>query len=220
MFCREDDEQAGSRQNGPKGMSLLDKMSMWDNKSSEIDTVTDLSISLDLLSHIDFFEGVEDDDDEITNEVGLSMYHGIILKSPSYEWLLSSLRKECFLQWGSRQPRIMVENIRQKILDRLPTGTISKRRPLSACEVTFALQWEDTMDRGNGLFSKLIKSKILLSELITVTGCQEESQALTVEQYLRQTWPMYGLELLNILQTAIARHDHSYSGKIPSYILS
>lgn len=210
MFCREDDEQPNSRQSGPKDMSLLDKMSMWNNKSSEIDTVAEDD---------ELFEGVRDDDDEITNDVGLSTYHGIILKSPSYEWLLSSLRKECSLQWGLRQPRIMVENIRQTILDKLPTGTISKRRPLSACEITFALQWDDTMDRGNELFWKPITSEIKLSELITVTGCQEESQALTIEQYLSQAWPTYGLQLLDVLQKAIACHDHQYSGKILRYIL-
>lgn len=213
MFCREDDEQPNSRQSGPNDMSLLDKMSMWGKKNSEINTVT---------GNDELFEGVRDDDDEITNEVGLSMYHGVILKSPSYEWLLSSLRNECFLQWSSRQPRIMVENIRQRILDRLPTGTISKRRPLSACEVTFDLQWDDTMDRENGLFAKLLTSEILLSELITVTGCQKESQALTIEQYMGQTWPANGLQLLNVLQKAIvySHCDHRYSGKLSSYILS
>ncbi|KFZ11289.1 hypothetical protein V502_07623 [Pseudogymnoascus sp. VKM F-4520 (FW-2644)] len=204
MFCGEDYEQPDSCRSSPEGMSLLDKMNMWD-KSSEIDTVT---------GNVELFEGVGDDDGEITNEVGLSIYHGIVLKSPSYEWLLSSLRNEFSLQWGSRQPRIMVENIRQRILDRLPTGTISKRRPLSACEVTFDLQWDDTMDRQNGgLFAKLLTSEILLSELITVTGCQKESQALTIEQYMRQTWPANGLQLLNVLQKAIvySNCDHRYS---------
>ncbi|OBT67903.1 hypothetical protein VE03_02433 [Pseudogymnoascus sp. 23342-1-I1] len=205
MFCREDDEQPNSRQSGPKGMSLVDKMSMWD-KSSEIDTIS---------KNDEFFEGVRDDDDEITDEVGLSTYHGIVLKSPSYEWLLSSLRNEFSLQWGSRQPRIMVENIRQKILDKLPTGTISKRRPLKVCRVTFGLQLDNTTDRGNGLIAKLMTSEILLSKLITVTGCQEESQALTIEQYLRQTWPAYGVHLFNVLQETIDHFDNHYSVILP-----
>ena len=209
MFCRDDDEQPNSRQSGPKGMSLLDKMSMW-VKSNEIDTVT---------GNDELFEGVRDDDDEITNEVGLSVYHGIVLKSPPYEWLLSTLRKECFLQWSSRQPRIIVENIRQKILDGLPTRTISKRHSLSACEVTFDLQRGNSGDRENRLFSGLVPSETLLPELITVTGCQEESQALTVEQYLCQTWPTYGLQLLNVLQKALSHYGRNCSGKLSSYIL-
>ncbi|OBT60198.1 hypothetical protein VE03_10408 [Pseudogymnoascus sp. 23342-1-I1] len=206
MFCCEDDGQPPSGQRGPKGMSLLDKMSMWDNKAGEIDTVNE---------NDELFEGVGDDDDEIVNEVGLSKYHGVILKGPSYEWLLSSLRKEFSLQWGSRQPRIMVENIRQKILDKLPAGTISKRRPLSACEVTFNLQLDDNTDRGNGVIAKLMTLEILLSELVAVTGCQEESQALTIEQYLRQTWPTYGLKLLDVLQSAIASHYREGSVTLP-----
>ncbi|KFX99399.1 hypothetical protein V490_01813 [Pseudogymnoascus sp. VKM F-3557] len=200
MFCPKDDEQQNSRQSGPKGMSLFDKVSMWQNRVSEIDTVPE---------NDELFEGVRDVDDEITNEVNLSMYNGIILKSPSYEWLLSSLKQERFLQWGSR-------HIRQKILDKLPTGTISKRRPLGACEVTFNLQLDTTADRGNGLFTKLITSEILLSKLITVTGYQKQSQALTVEQYLHQTWPTYSLQLLDILQKAIitySNHDFVFPDK-------
>ncbi|KFY53190.1 hypothetical protein V496_07824 [Pseudogymnoascus sp. VKM F-4515 (FW-2607)] len=206
MFCREDDGQPTSGQRGPKGMSLLDKMSMWDNKAGEIDTVAE---------NDELFEGVGDDDDEITNEVGLSKYHEVILKSPSYEWLLSSLRKESSLQWGSRQPRIMVENIRQKILDKLPTSTISKRRPLNVCEVIFELRWDDTTDMEDRLRAKLMTSDILLSELIAVTGCREESQALTVEQYLRQTWPAYGLQLLSVLQRVIINYDQHCSVVLP-----
>jgi hypothetical protein len=203
MFCPEDDEQLDSRQSGPKGMSLFDKMSMWNNKSGEMDTIAE---------NDELFEGVRDVDDEITNEVDLSMYNGIILKSPSYEWLLSSLKKERSLQWGSR-------HIRQKILDRFPTGTISKRRPLGVCEVTFNLQLDDTTDGGNGLFTKLITSEILLSKLIAVTGYQKQSQALTVEQYLHQTWPTYSLQLLDILQKAIITYcDHDC--KLLSYIFS
>ncbi|KFY02671.1 hypothetical protein O988_01997 [Pseudogymnoascus sp. VKM F-3808] len=195
LFCPEDDEPLNSRQSGPKGMSLFDKMSMWNNKSGEMDTIAE---------NDELFKGVRDVDDEITNEVDLSMYNGIILKSPSYEWLLSSLKKERFLQWGSR-------HIRQKILDRLPTGTISKRRPLGVCEVTFNLQLDNTTDKGNGLFTKLITSEILLSKLIAVTGYQKQSQALTVEQYLHQTWPTYSLQLLDILQKAIITYcDHDF----------
>lgn len=186
-------------------------MSMWDSKSGDNDTVTE---------NDELFKGVRDDDDEINNEVDLSLYHGIILKSPSYEWLLSSLKKECILQWGSRQQRIMLDNIRQNILDKLPTGTISKRHPLSACEVTFNLQWGYAMKRLNGLFAQLKTSEILLSELVTVTGCREESQALTVGQYLHQTWPAYGRQLLHVLQKAISHHDHHCFGKLSSYIFS
>lgn len=204
MFCGEDDEEPNGRQDGHKGMSLDDKMSMWD-KSNKIGTV---------FGNVESFVGVGDDDDEITTGVDLSVYHGIVLKSPSYMWLLSSLKKEHSLQWGLRQPRIMVENIRQKILDKLPTGTISKRHPLSTCEVTFALQVDGTTttERRNRLFLRPRTEEISLSELITVTGCQEESQALTVKQYLYQTWPTYGPQVFDVLQRAISQYGH-HTGK-------
>lgn len=206
MFCHADDEQPNRPRHGPKGMSLGDKMSLWDSKSGENGTVTE---------NVEFFEGVMDDDHEITNEVDMSMYYEIILRSPSYEWLLSSLKKECFLQWDSRQSRIMLD-IRQKILDKLPTGTISKRRPYRGRRVQFVLQQNDDTDGENRLLWKPM-SEILPSELITVTGCQEESQALTVKQYMHQTWPTCGVQLLDALEMAITYY-RSHNGKLSSRI--
>jgi hypothetical protein len=210
MFQREDDVIPDSPRAERKGMSLNDKMSMWDSKAGEDRSVIETD---------DLYQGVKDDEDEITDRVDLPVYHKTILDSAAYEWFLASLRKEITLQWSATQPRVMVESIRQRILDQLPTGTISKRRALGGHEVKFDLQWGDTfkgwLEHEN--FDQLIGSDQSFAELITVTGSAEEAQALTIKQYLSQTWPASGQRLLDVLQNTINSRYHHYSGKITNY---
>lgn len=178
-----------------ENMSLNDKMSMWDRRAGD--------------------DRSTDDKAEITNQADLPEYHKIIFDSAAYEWLLASLRNEIILQWSAKQPHVMVKGIRQQILDQLPTGTVRKQRALSGHKVKFDLQWGDAF---KGWFEhestdRFIRSDQSFAELITVTGSAEEAQALTIKQYLCQTWPKRGPQLLGVLQNAINSHDHYYSGR-------
>jgi hypothetical protein len=210
MFQREDDVITNSSRAENDGMSLHDKMSMWNSKAGEDRLVIETD---------DLYQGVKDDEDEITDRVGLPEYHKIILNSAAYEWFLASLKKEITLQWSVTQPRVMVESIRQRILDQLPTGTISKRKALGGHEVQFDLQCGDTFKRWlkHENFDQLIRPDQLFTELITVTGSADEAQALTIKQYLSQTWPTSGLRLLDVLENTINSRYHHYSGKITNY---
>src|SRR5947207_15353213 len=106
MFRHEDDDEPDRCRGGTEGMSLLDKMGMWDSKAGD---------DYSLIESDDLFKGVKDDEDEIIDQVDLPAYYKIILDSAAYGWLLASLRKESFLQWSAIQPRVMIESIRQRI---------------------------------------------------------------------------------------------------------
>jgi len=207
MFCHQDDDEHDSCRDGPEGMSLCDKMSMWENKAVEDDLVVESG---------DLYQGVKDDEDEIIDGVDLPSYRKTILNSAAYEWLLASLRKESFLQWSATQPRVMIESIRLRILDKLPTGTISKQRALNVYEVKFDLQWGAGIEGQleDQLLDRLEIPGRSFTELVTVTGSPEKAQALTIKEYLSQTWPGSGLRLLDVLQKTINHYGHQYSGKI------
>jgi hypothetical protein len=184
-------------------MSLNDKMSMWDRRAED-DRSTD-----------DIHQGVTDDKDEITNQADVPVYHKIIFDSAAYKWLLASLINETILQWSTKESHVMVKGIRQRILDQLPTGTVGKQRALFGHKVKFDLQWGDTFKGWfeHETIDRCIRSDQSFAELITVTGSAEEAQALTIKQYLYQTWPKRGPQLLGVLQNAINSHEHYYSGK-------
>ncbi|OBT68832.1 hypothetical protein VE03_02218 [Pseudogymnoascus sp. 23342-1-I1] len=188
-----------------ENMSLNDKMIMWNRKSGD-DRPTD-----------GLYQKVTDDKDEITNRTDLPAYHKIIFDSPAYEWLLASLRNEVILQWSLKQPHVMVKGIRQRILDQLPTGTVGKQRALFGHKVKFDLQWGD---KSKGWFQhesndRFIRSDQPFAEFIVVTGSVQEAQALTIKQYLCQTWPKGGPQLLGVLQNVINGRDRYYSVRLP-----
>lgn len=203
LQCGYDGVLDGSRAKR-ENMSLNDKMSMWDRKAE------------DDRSEDGLYQGVTDDKDEITNLADLPVYHKIIFASPAYEWLLANLRNQVILQWNAKQPHVIAKRIRQQILDHLPTGTVGKQTALFGHKVKFDLQWGDTF---KGWFEhesigRFIQLDQPFAEFIAVTGSAEEAQALTIKQYLCQTWPKGGPQLLDVLQNAINSHDRYYSGKI------
>jgi len=207
MSCQQDDDESSNSRDGHDGMSLRDKMNMWENKAVEDDVVIESG---------DLYQGVKDDEDEIIDGVDLLSYRNTILNSAAYKRLLASMRKEFSLQWSATYPRVMIESIRQRILDKLPTGTISKRRALNVYEVKFDLQWGISTEGRleDELLDRLEIPGRSFAEFVTVTGSPEEAQALTIKEYLSQTWPGSGLRLLDILQKTIDHCGRQYSGKI------
>jgi hypothetical protein len=96
-----------------KNMSVLNKINMWSSKAEQDHSV---------LPNTELFEGVQDDNKDPINQSKLSAYHKIILDSTAYEWFLQSVATEAIIELETSQPRI-----RQYILNKLSTGTVSKR---------------------------------------------------------------------------------------------
>jgi len=202
MVCPpEEDDKPDSWQDGFKGMSVADKMKMWSSKAKENHPVAERD---------DLFKGVKDEDENILG-IDLAVYQQAILNSPAYEWFLSSVRKELSLQWSTNQPPVMIENIRKKILEKLPTGILSKRRALGACEVQFDLQWEDEKegDLSHELYIQLTKAE----NSLVLTGSPKVAQELTIREYLSQTWFTNGSRLLDVILEAVHDSDYTYSGE-------
>jgi hypothetical protein len=142
-----------------ENMSILKKMNMWSRKAGQ---------GYSILPYKDFFEGVKDDEEDPIDQSELSTYHKSILNSPAYEWFLRNLAKESILNLDTTtQLRIL-----QQILDKLPTGPISKRRPPDIYQVIFNLEWQYTMEERLRL-ELSEESKYLecsFRKLIVVTG--------------------------------------------------
>jgi hypothetical protein len=202
-----DEDESDNHRDRSEDMALHEKMLMWSQKLGA-DTIVEND------TH---FEGVEDEADELPELSPLPVYSRIILQSAAYEWFIASLKKEYTLQWTTAQPRVMVDDIRHMILNQLPTKRISKRTTPDAHTVTFDLYWNATIkNRLQCQFEEspgVVGSQHWLSKCIAVTGSLEEAQALTVEQYLGQTWPVNGRKLLETLRKTI-EHRCSSSGEV------
>jgi hypothetical protein len=168
------------------------------------------------VSKIDIFVNVKDDEDEIPNQVGISLYSKVITESKAYEWLISSLRKRSTLQWslkGSHNSNIM-DDIHDNIMEQLPTGTISKKGTTCRHQVKFRLDWHPICETFNkrGLEKATIPREALF-KLVTVT-CSNNPQVSTVENYMCQTWPSSWQDTLNLLWEVIdGTIGETYFGK-------
>jgi len=201
MFNHEEEDEPDIPRGRSEGMSLLDKMTIWNSKAGQ-----DLSV----IPNDNFFEGVKDDEEDSIDQSDLSAYHQIILDSSAYKWFLMSLKNESILQLVTSERRI-----RQIILDKLPTGTISKQRTPNFHEVTFNLEWQHAMEEKlrHELSEELKGPYRSPREPIVMTGSPREMQGLTIRQYLTQTWPTNGFQIFNALQRTIMNFDKKFSGK-------
>lgn len=137
--------------------------------------------------------------DEASDMPELSTYRSFISNGASYEWLLSSLRRELFLV--TAKPNIM-KSIRKRIITSLPSShKLSRRLPAEAYTVTYVVQWNplDFLDE-QGYQEEPGEA---LKGVITLTGSSEDAQALSCAQYLCQTWPSTGGHILQLIMDIV-----------------
>lgn len=180
------------------GMSLHDKMSIWGRKSGNDEHKVDNS---DRFVGVEDFEEEEEEEDE--NNAELSAYSKAIMNSTAYEWLIARLLKESSFHWDESQPRIMIQDIRQKILNKLPTGAISKNRAPSTYNVAFHLPWGPSKLGSENKKCPILPGQILSECIVLTCSTADHVQVTTARQYLDQTWPFGGTELLCVLQEAL-----------------
>ncbi|KAH7141027.1 hypothetical protein EDB81DRAFT_799325 [Dactylonectria macrodidyma] len=194
-------------------MPLLDKMSLWRSRDDE-DAKPQVEVD-------DYFHGVKDDEDEhdqIEN-IGLSVYQRVISDSQAYKWFISTCKKEVTLQQGATNRCTMTnESIRGSLLEKLPTGTISKRHAPSSHEVTFVLQSRQLI--AMRLARTTVKPGTWpvqsFSNVVVLTGSVDHAQALTIKQYMSQTWPANGTQMLEALEDGITNPKNLIYGKSPA----
>ncbi|KAH8884390.1 hypothetical protein GQ53DRAFT_770973 [Thozetella sp. PMI_491] len=169
-------------------------MAMWQGKAEQDTTAIGQAEEL--------FKGVPSDEWELGEYVGLAAYHKAILDSQAYYWFLASVKRESLIQWDPSQPRVMVEGIRQKLLEKLVTGRISRRQAAGTHEVTFSIAWEERMKEHF-----LHEDGKTATRFVVLTGSQEQAQAHTITQYLEKTWPADGLQIFHLLKEVTTKRD-------------
>ncbi|KAI9148359.1 Pyriculol/pyriculariol biosynthesis cluster transcription factor [Paramyrothecium foliicola] len=154
-------------------------------------------------------------DAEITDNSSLQIMHFVYKHHrKAYKWLLSSLNKQSSAYWAAFHPNIMVNDIRDKILQKLPTGTISRQRPPRTFQVQFLIAWDPIQRRfrEEQYKARANLGPLVLADLITLTGSPEdELQAATVGEYFRQTWPEGEIDLLGSIQALLSQNSYEPS---------
>jgi hypothetical protein len=117
----------------------------------------------------------------------LPEYERFIENSNAYEWLLARVEQHDRLANGEVDA---LKKIEDEILTHLRSqrhlDTMSSSRPQALACMTFHLQWEP---REYMISLGLQPDSYDLNTILCLTGTKHESQAVSVIEYLRQTWP-------------------------------
>ncbi|KAL2848393.1 hypothetical protein BJY01DRAFT_233960 [Aspergillus pseudoustus] len=142
-----------------------------------------------------------DDEDLHAPLPRLGMYRDVILKSPAYRWLLTDIKRQFSLMPSTTDTS---QSIREKILEALPSPRhFSRRDPPRPLKLTIVMPWDPLkFDRDQGYSEK---TQDVLASVITLTGSRRNAQALTTEQYLCQTWPSSGHDVLEFILQVLRR---------------
>lgn len=142
----------------------------------------------------------EIDEDENASIMG---YRALVPETNAFKWLVARLHLE--MRLVSTEPKAMGA-IRSKIVSSLPPpGRFSRKVPSEDMKATFELDW-DVRD-----FFKQQKYDVKASEafpkVITLTGSDRDVQALTCADYVSQTWPLTGPDMLKLVQNVLDSGD-------------
>ncbi|KAL6796850.1 hypothetical protein J3E68DRAFT_426395 [Trichoderma sp. SZMC 28012] len=147
---------------------------------------------------------VAESEDEVLAE-NAAQFLNVITKDPAFEWLVGRLATELNSTGGGSSAMKLISTY---IHDRLPPiGKISRQYPSKPYKVTFHVECNiPGFIQGQAYEGTAAE---VLPKVITLTGSIQDVQATTCEQYLVQTWPVVGCNLLRTIQGALRNENAS-----------
>lgn len=171
-----------------QGLSVAEKMSMWNN--SDIFKTAE--------KHL---EVPDEDENEEHDEYAIDQFPDawkFLTENNAYKWLLGKIRSHLTLTGGKDTSS---QKIQKEIQKGLNSGTIEAKYAKATRKATFMIAWP---------LHKFLREEypgeeaLELSSIITITGSCLNAQAASCSEYMRQVWPTTGTETLAILQAAVA----------------
>lgn len=189
-------------------MSLAEKMSMWQGMKDEMMEPADhLALEgLDIDSADDSDDGDDDGDDDDdddssleANLPGFEAYKSLVRSDPSYGKLISDIFRECIVM--STLPNTL-EEISNTITRILPASPrISRKIPPERFTMRFQVDWDPVTFLHEQQYSE--SPDIAIGQAIALTGSTVTVQALRCSEYLQQTWPSSGVNILKLIQEKV-----------------
>jgi hypothetical protein len=143
----------------------------------------------------------------------LSDYKEFIKNSESYHWLVCKLRQYEQLSFGDHN--VMDEigtKFRKELRAEDSLRKMSTRKPLPEVHVDFDLQWHPQLQVKD--HKKQHPLSGVLEKTLCLTGTWCVAQAVTVTDYMRQTWPITGEAVVCLFEKLIRlTQDQPYTSK-------
>lgn len=147
--------------------------------------------------------GDDEDEEPVPNIVD---YEEFIPESDAYKWLLSKIERHTQLAVPDRDTPVCIgDYISAHILSHQSLRNISYRSPPPRVELCLSLDW-DPREFIKGQEYSTPPEKVF-DHIICLTGTWKNAQAMTVAEYMEQTWPLTNEPLRNLMKQ-ILTHTH------------
>lgn len=151
---------------------------------------------------------VEQELDEVPEPPRYQEVRSFLLDGPAYQWLRDNTRSSVLL---TVRRGTILESITREIDAKLSSIKTQKSRRSQAFLLTFDMDWDlPNFLRGQEYGTTL---EIAVESAITVTGSGSNAQSLSCMDYMCQTWPSSGREVVHMLQKALISPISSCSSK-------
>jgi len=131
-----------------------------------------------------------------------------LLDGPAYQWLIENARSSALL---TERKGTILEAVTRKIDATLSSMRTPKSLRSQVFQANFDMDWDlPNFLRGQEYDTTL---EIAVERAITVTGSSSNAQALSCMDYICQTWPSSGREVVRVLQKALISPNLSCSSK-------
>ncbi|KAJ5914067.1 hypothetical protein N7504_002950 [Penicillium tannophilum] len=205
-ICREiiTERPSWKSRDDSENMSLTEKMSMWQGIKDEVMEPAD-HVALEGLD-IDSADDDDDDDDYDyddssleANLPGFEAYKSLVRSDPSYGKLIFDIFRECIVM--STLPNTL-EEISNTITRILPASPRISRKVLpERFTMRFQVDWDPVTFLHEQQYSE--SPDIAIGQAIALTGSTVTVQALRCSEYLQQTWPSSGVNILKLIQEKV-----------------
>lgn len=139
------------------------------------------------------------EDEESNCMITTPSYSDFVTKSPVYKLLVTRLRRELLLV--SSEPNHM-SAIRRRVLELLPKcNIVSGKIPAKSHTLRFLMSWDPLKFFEEQLYQG--KPQEVVEQVITLTGSARDAQAQTCAEYLSQTWPCTGKDIILLLKNVL-----------------
>ncbi|GAB1206267.1 hypothetical protein APSETT445_004952 [Aspergillus pseudonomiae] len=209
---QEEEDMADGEDRNPDKMPLEELISLWHSKGPPEPGFNVEESLEDMENEGQVLVDSSKVDGEDSNLPQLQSYRALIINSPSYKWLLTILHRECMLAPPEAN---VIHQIRDYILAVLPVSPIiSRKTPTMTFEVFVRLNWNPIAFYTEQEYAE--SPKDAMERAITLTGSRTTAQALTCSQYMSQTWPLTGIQILQLItEFASGEHNNRPSAVLP-----
>ncbi|KAF2235938.1 hypothetical protein EV356DRAFT_90085 [Viridothelium virens] len=174
------------------GMSPAEKMALWKNVEHSESMAETMSI--------------EAKADNVRRPLRYQDVRSFLRDGPAYQWLLDNIRSSKLL---TERKATIFDTITIEITKAFSSVSAPELRTTQDFQVIYSMDWDlEGFLRVQEYDTTL---EIAVERAITITGSFSNAQALTCVDYMCQTWPSSGRQMVRALQVAVSSPDLSSS---------